>query len=127
MKKFIFKFWARVDKEEKYLILSNGQKVEKGIFNIICIINENDDFENYLKYIPDMIADPKYIVETNKENTAVILKEYNKENERFKLILKIKTRYDPENYKNSVISFWRIGDTTWKKTLKNKKILYMKE
>lgn len=37
-----------INKEEKYIILPNGEKEEKGIINIICIINENNDFENDL-------------------------------------------------------------------------------
>lgn len=57
----------------------------------------------------------------------MILKEIVENGEKFKLILRLKTPDMPEEYKNSVISFWYIGDTTWNKTLKNKKILYKKE
>lgn len=83
-----------------------------------------NDFERYSEYISNMIDQPEYILESEKENTAVILREFEKDNEKFKLILKIKTKYDPENYRNSVISFWKVGETTWKKLLRNKKILY---
>lgn len=65
-----------------------------------------------------------YIIEANKENTAVILKEIEENGEKFKLILRMAVKTDPSNYKNSIISFWHIGEKTWKKTLKNKKILY---
>ena len=37
-----------IDEEEKYIILPNGEKEEKGTINIICIINENNDFEKDL-------------------------------------------------------------------------------
>ncbi len=74
-----------------------------------------------------MIAEPDYIVQANKANTAVILKEIKENGEKFKLILRIKMQHDPADYRNSVLSFWRIGDTTWRKTLKNKKILYKAE
>lgn len=74
-----------------------------------------------------MIAEPDYIVQANKANTAVILKEIKENGEKFKLILRIKMQYDPADYRNSLLSFWRIGDTTWRKTLKNKKILYKAE
>lgn len=57
----------------------------------------------------------------------MILKEFVEDGEKFKLILRLKTPDMPEEYRNSVISFWHIGDTTWNKTLKNKKILYKKE
>lgn len=74
-----------------------------------------------------MIAEPDYIAQANKANTAVILKEIKENGEKFKLILRIKMQHDPADYWNSVLSFWRIGDTTWRKTLKNKKILYKAE
>ena len=80
-----------------------------------------------MKYMADIIADPDYIIEANKADTAVLLKEFIEGADRFKLILRLKTPKDPDNYKNSVISFWRIGDRTWKKSIKNKKILYRRE
>ncbi len=72
-------------------------------------------------------ADPDYIIEGNREHTGVLLKEFRENNEKFKLILRLKIQDDPEEYKNSVLSFWRVGDTTWNKTIKNKIILYKKE
>ena len=86
-----------------------------------------NDYERFCTYIPRMIAEPDYIVQENKANTAVILKEIKENGEKFKLILRIKMQHDPADYRNSVLSFWRIGDTTWRKTLKNKKILYKAE
>ena len=74
-----------------------------------------------------MIAEPDYIVEANKANTAIVLKEFSENGDKFKLILRLKTLGDPGEYKNSVISFWHIGEMTWKKTIKNKKILYKRE
>lgn len=86
-----------------------------------------DDYERFCGYLRDIVECPDYIIEANKENTGVLLKEIEENSERFKLVLRIAVKNDPEGYKNSVISFWNIGDTTWKKTLKNKKILYRKE
>lgn len=86
-----------------------------------------EDYERFRSYIPKIIAEPDYIIAANKEDTAVILKEITENVEKFKLILRLKTPRDPENYKNSIISFWKVGETTWKKTIKNKKILYKSE
>lgn len=86
-----------------------------------------NDYERYCSYIPEILADPDYIIEANKDNTAVVLKEIEENGEKFKLILKIKVNTDPDYYKNSIISFWKVGEKTWKKTLKNKEILYKKE
>lgn len=85
------------------------------------------DFERFCTYIPQIITDPDYIIAANKANTAVLLKEIVEDGEKFKLILRLRTQDMPEGYKNSIISFWRIGEATWKKTIKNKKILYKKE
>ena len=86
-----------------------------------------EDNERYCSNKPKIILEPDYIVEANKANTAVLLKEFTENGEKFKLILRLKTPDLPKGYKNSVISFWRIGQTTWEKTINNKKILYKKE
>lgn len=86
-----------------------------------------NDYERFFEYIPYIISEPDYIIEANKENTAVVLKEIEDNGEKFKLILRIKVVSDPPEYKNSVISFWHVGETTWRKTIKNKNILYKKE
>lgn len=85
------------------------------------------DYERFYSYIPQIITDPDYIIEANKPNTAVVLKEIQQNGEKFKLILRLKVEGDPREYRNSVVSFWLIGDTTWRKTIKNKKILYKRE
>jgi hypothetical protein len=85
------------------------------------------DYERFLRYMMDIIADPDYIIEANKANTAVILKEIEENGEKFKLILRLKVKQDPDDYQNSIISFWHIGEATWRKTLKNKKVLYKRE
>lgn len=83
-----------------------------------------EDYERFFHYVPDIIQNPDYIIEANRPNTAVLLKEIEHGAERFKLVLKLAVKGEPQNYRNSVISFWKIGETTWKKTMKNKKILY---
>lgn len=86
-----------------------------------------DDYERFCSYIPEILWEPDYIIAANKAHTAVLLKEIVANGEKFKLILRLKTSDMPEDYRNSIISFWRIGDTTWHKTLKNKIILYKRE
>ena len=64
-----------------------------------------DDYERFCAYIPQIIADPDYIVEANKPNTAVLLKEVQDAGEKFKFSLRLKVEGDPADYKNSVTSF----------------------
>lgn len=86
-----------------------------------------NDFERFCGYLPQIVKSPDYILGSDKANTAVILKEIQENGEKFKVILRLKDKNDPEGYKNSIISFWHIGETTWKKNIKNKKILYRNE
>ena len=81
-----------------------------------------NDYERFYSYIPEIINDPDFIIEANKPNTAVILKEIEERGEKFKLVLRIKVQGDPEEYKNSIMTFWHIGETTWRKTLKYKSV-----
>ena len=85
-----------------------------------------NDFEKYQGYIKRIIENPDFIVEANKPNTGVLLKEFTENDEKFKLILKIATSGDNKEYKNSVISFWKIGNRTFQKVLK-KNILYKRQ
>lgn len=86
--------------------------------------NHPNDYERFYSYLPLIISEPDYIIADNKANTAIVLKEITASKERFKLILRLRVKTDPEEYKNSVLSFWYIGETTWRKILRNKKILY---
>nr|DAI11399.1 MAG TPA: nuclease [Caudoviricetes sp.] len=85
------------------------------------------DYGQFVKYIADILENPDYILEANKPNTGVILKEIEENGEKFKVILRVKVESDPAEYRNSILSFWQIGETTWKKNVKNKKILYKRE
>ncbi len=86
-----------------------------------------DDYERFCGYIPEIIANPDYIIRANKPNTAVILKEVIKNGEKFQLVLRILTSGDNPNFKNSVITFLNVSERTWKKYLRNKEILYKSE
>ena len=85
------------------------------------------DYERFSKYFSEIINHPDYILEANKPDTAFILKAVEDNGVNFQLILRIKTSKDPENYKNSVITFLKIDRKKWEKYLRNKKILYRKE
>lgn len=83
-----------------------------------------ENYEQYFGYIGEILREPDYILEANLPNTGVILKEIESNGERFRVILKLKVESDPAEYRNSILSFWKIGETTWRKNLKNKKVLY---
>ena len=82
------------------------------------------DYELYSEYIPDILMDPDYILEANKPSSAVLLKEVVSNNEKIQLVIRFKTRTDPKDYKNSIITFMKIRQKEWNRLLNNKKILY---
>ena len=86
-----------------------------------------NDYERYVDYIGEILADPDYILEANKPNTAFVLKEISIVDEKFQMIVRLKVSEDPIEYKNSIITFLKISEKKWNKYLRNKKILYRKE
>lgn len=85
------------------------------------------DFEQYARYIADIISTPDYILESDRPNTAFLLKQIEENDEKFELILKLKVYDDPQEYKNSVITFLRVKTKKWRKYLRNKVVLYKRE
>lgn len=85
------------------------------------------DYERFQTYFSEMVAEPDYILEANKPNSGVILKEICQEDEVFKLILRLATSTDDPSYKNSIITFMKIDEKEWARMLRNKKILYKRE
>ena len=86
-----------------------------------------NDYERFSKYFPEILREPDYIIEANKPNTAVILKEISDNGEKFQTVLRICTTDDPKGYKNSIITFLNISDKRWIRYLRTKKILYKRE
>lgn len=85
-----------------------------------------DDYERYFSYAKEIVQNPDYILEANKPNTAFILKHIEDNGKNYQLILRLKTSQDPNEYKNSIITFLKVDDKKWAKYLRNKKILYDK-
>lgn len=81
-----------------------------------------NDFEMYSKYMKDIIHNPDYILEANKPNTALIIK--NIEDNDLRLILRIAVISDNPYYSNSVISFQKTHKREVERLLRSKKILY---
>ena len=83
-----------------------------------------NDYERFYGYLKSVVEHPQYIVETNKPNTALILKEFTNGTEPFKTVLRLITSTDDAEFKNSIITFMKINDKEWNRLLRNKKILY---
>ena len=86
-----------------------------------------EDYERFVKYGASVIEKPDYILEANKPFSGVLLKEIVESGEKLYLILRLKTSVEPDNFKNSVITFTKIKPKEWRRMLRNKKILYKME
>ncbi len=86
-----------------------------------------NDFERYCTYLTLAAEMPDYIIESNRRDTALILKEFTEDNHQFKTVLRLKTSKDNPQYKNSIITFMRINEKEWNRLIRNKQILYKRE
>ena len=86
-----------------------------------------NDYERFHSYFSEIVRNPDYIIESNKPNTALILKEISIDGEKFKTVLRLATSKDNPSYKNSIITFMKIDEKEQKRLLRNKKVLYKSE
>ncbi len=86
-----------------------------------------NDYERFSQYFSLIVSEPDYIIKANKPDTAVILKEIVDGDERFQTVLRLCTSKEPDNYKNSIITFLKIDEKRWNRYLRTKEILYQKE
>ena len=78
-------------------------------------------YDQYGRHIPEILRDPDYILE-GKRGCYLLLKQIG--DDYFVLVLWIKVKEQPEFFKNSIHTFYRLGETKWNQFLRNKKILY---
>lgn len=83
-----------------------------------------NDYERYFKYAKEILESPDYILEASRPDTAFILKHICDNKKNYQMILRLKTSKDPVEYKNSVITFLKVGDNRYNRYLRTKKILY---
>ena len=89
--------------------------------------NHPGDYERCAMYFPSILSEPDYIVEANKPNSVVLLKQTTDGTRYFHMVLRIKTSNDPLNYKNSIITFMEINGRRYNRYLNKKRVLYMRE
>lgn len=75
-------------------------------------------------YLNEAILRPDYIIDTDRPNTANILKRFTIDGKGYQLVLRLKTSNDPATFKNSIITFMSVNDKRWNQYLRNRRILY---
>ena len=84
-------------------------------------------YQDTLLYVKDVLDDPDYIFEDKKENSGIVVKKIINEEEHSLLVIKIITSKDNKDYKNSVITGWKITEKRLNNYIRNKNIIYKKE
>lgn len=80
-----------------------------------------------IHYIREILDDPDYIFRDKQPNTGLVVKKIQNREESSLLVLKIITSDDKKDYKNSVITGWKITEKRLNNYLRNKEIIYKKE
>ena len=84
-------------------------------------------YERYQSYMRSIVENPAYILEDNRPNTIALLGIFTEAEKQFMLIVRLHTAKDPEEHRNSVITFMRLSQKRYKEYLTNKKVLYIRE
>ncbi|MDR0884131.1 MAG: hypothetical protein LBN05_05975 [Oscillospiraceae bacterium] len=84
-------------------------------------------YERFSPYIQEVLESPDYVLEASRPKTAVLLKDIVVDGQKIKLILRLVAHNDPDGYKNSVLSLWKIDEKEWQRLLRSKKVLYKSE
>ena len=71
------------------------------------------DYGRYFIYLTEIVETPDYILEANKPDSAVLLKNISENGKNYKPILRLKTSRDPDSFVNSVISFQKVEDNRY--------------
>ena len=85
------------------------------------------DFERLAEYIPQILQEPDYILRGNRPHTALVLKQIETPEFEAEVILRLKVSSDPKEYKNSIITMWKISKKRFQRLLRQGDTLYKKE
>lgn len=80
-----------------------------------------------MHYVRDILDDPDYIFRDKHPHTGLVVKKIENDKESSLLVLKIITSDNKKDYKNSVITSWKITEKRLNNYLRNKDIIYKKE
>ena len=116
-----------VDKIKKYI---KGVSTDEVILTEERIehIKERHEEQYYeiRPFLKEIIEDPDYILKEMKhEDTIILLKEIIQNEFRVKVIIKLAIK-EVKEMKNSIITFWKIRERDYRKTIDKCEIIYKK-
>ncbi|WP_347563209.1 PBECR2 nuclease fold domain-containing protein [Hungatella hathewayi] len=120
-------------------------KLNKNLFTCITddivtdevIITENqmkhilerhpDSFEDAIQSLESAVTSPDYIFKDRNRNSALLIKKLPDSDEYVQIVLRLCTSEEEPDFKNSIISCWKISHKRLQNYLRNKTYLYKKE
>lgn len=73
------------------------------------------------------MKNPDFILEDSKNVDTIIMLKRIVEEKNIQLVIKLSTGRDYKRDKNSILTLWKVRNSTYKQLIKNKKILYKRE
>lgn len=90
------------------------------LYNHVLILHK-DEYAKLEKYIKEIIENPDFIIEDNKnKDTIILMKHIDEINRNGRIVIKLAVANDEKHPKNSIITLMELNDRTWKQTLKNR-------
>jgi len=121
------KYIGRIDRN-KFLAITRDITTEEVVLTDKQIehikIRHPNDYELFFKYFKEIVEEPDYIIKDKQPNTGLLLKEIGKETIFFQLIIRLHTSNDNINYKNSIITFFKINRKKYNQYIRNKEIVW---
>lgn len=83
------------------------------------------DYEKYEVYIKEIIKEPDYILEDNKnKDTILFLKQISEDDKNVQIVIKLNTNKEKLERKNSILTLWKIRNSTYNQLVRNRKIIW---
>ena len=123
-------FICKIDRE-LYRVVDQDLVTDDVIITEQQILHPEDghpgDSDRLSSHITLILQEPDYILRGNRPHTALVLKEIVTPELTAEVVLRLKVSDDPEDYKNSIITFLKISHKRFLRLLRQSDILYKKE
>ena len=85
------------------------------------------DYEKYGIYISEIIKEPDYILEDNKNiDTLLYMKNIVNNKINIQIVIRLNTNKTEINKKNSILTLWKIKNSTYNQLIRNRKVIWKK-
>ena len=85
------------------------------------------DYEKYGVYIKEVIRDPDYILDDNKNiDTVLYMKNIKENNKNIQIVIRLNTNKTEFNKKNSILTLWKVKNSTYNQLIRNRKVIWKK-